>query len=230
MDQLFNFFNLVLLPGIGADGRLLEPQRQAFPNLDVPAWISPEAEETLPAFAARMAGTIKPTRPLILGGVSLGGMVAWEMAHHLRPDALVLISTCRRPTGLRRSLRLLRPLATRLPAAVIEGSKYLAPLAGVRLDRMAPQHKSVLLAMYRDADARFMRWALKAIFQWQPTGPAGVPVYQIHGANDFLMPCRGVEADRVVPGAGHLLNVTHASEVNGFIAQVVANVLSARKD
>ena len=51
-------FQLVLLPGLGADHRLLEPQRQAFPQLVVPAWIPPQKNESLPEYAARMAETV----------------------------------------------------------------------------------------------------------------------------------------------------------------------------
>ena len=36
-----NSHQLLLLPGLGADRRLFEPQRQAFPQLVVPPWIPP---------------------------------------------------------------------------------------------------------------------------------------------------------------------------------------------
>ena len=55
-------FQLILLPGLGADHRLLEPQREEFPQLVVPAWIPPRAKESLPDYAARMAETVKPSR------------------------------------------------------------------------------------------------------------------------------------------------------------------------
>jgi hypothetical protein len=32
-------FQLVLLPGVGADHRLLNPQRTAFPQATIPPWI-----------------------------------------------------------------------------------------------------------------------------------------------------------------------------------------------
>ena len=53
-------FQLILLPGLGADRRLLEPQRREFPQLVVPPWIPPRTDESLPDYAARMAETVKP--------------------------------------------------------------------------------------------------------------------------------------------------------------------------
>ncbi|MFZ1934503.1 MAG: thioesterase domain-containing protein, partial [Thermoguttaceae bacterium] len=78
---------LILLPGLGADHRLLEPQRAAFPQLIVPPWIPPRKHESLPQYAERMAQTVAPPHdvPLVLGGVSFGGMLAYEMARWLKP-------------------------------------------------------------------------------------------------------------------------------------------------
>ena len=38
---------LVLFPGLAADARLFEPQRRAFPQLEVPPWLMPLADERL---------------------------------------------------------------------------------------------------------------------------------------------------------------------------------------
>ena len=103
-------FQLVLFPGLGTDRRLFEPQRSAFPDLWVPPWIVPKRKETLPDYAARMAETIVPRRPTVLGGASFGGMVAYEMARHVEPEAVVLIGSCRSPRSLHPVARGLRPL------------------------------------------------------------------------------------------------------------------------
>src|SRR5687767_14399988 len=54
---------LILLPGMAADGRLFAPQRAAFPQLVVPAWIDPLPRESLRAYAARLARRVDPGRP-----------------------------------------------------------------------------------------------------------------------------------------------------------------------
>ena len=85
--------HFVLLTGLGADERLFNAQRAAFPGLVTPRWIAPWPREGLAEYAERFAAEIPISRPLVLGGCSLGGMVAYEMAHVLRPDALVLIAS-----------------------------------------------------------------------------------------------------------------------------------------
>src|SRR4051812_19762115 len=90
---------LILLPGLGADERMFAPQRATFPRLEVPRWLTPQPRESLPDYARRMAAGIDPSEPLFLGGSSFGGMVALEMARHVRPRAVFLIGSCRAATA-----------------------------------------------------------------------------------------------------------------------------------
>jgi len=46
-------------------------------------------------------------------------------------------------------------------------------------------------------------------------------LFHIHGSADRLIPASRVKATHVVPDAGHLVNVTHAGEVNAFIRRVL---------
>jgi pimeloyl-ACP methyl ester carboxylesterase len=212
-------FQLVLLPGLGADHRLLEPQRQAFPQLVVPPWIPPRARESLPEYAERMADTIKPSGdlPLVLGGVSLGGMLAYEMARHLKPHVVVQIASCRTRHAIRPSWRAGRWLLPLMPTFAWQFAKLLAgPVVRLRV-RIPAARRDLAITMFRESDSRFMDWALRAILNWYPGRPEGVRVLQIHGARDLMIPVRRVSPDEVIPGGGHLINVTHPREVNDFI-------------
>jgi pimeloyl-ACP methyl ester carboxylesterase len=215
-------YQLILLPGVGADHRLLEPQREEFPQLVVPAWIQPVKNESLPEYAARMAATIAPSHdgPLMLGGVSFGGMLAYEMAWHLKPDAVVLIASCRTRQGLRPIYRAGHWLLPLIPVQTWNVAKLLSgPVVRFRLGVPAKQ-KELAIRMFKEMDSRFMHWALQAILRWEPTPLEGVRIFQIHGGRDALIPARRVNADVVIPDGGHMINVSHAREVNAFIRGV----------
>jgi pimeloyl-ACP methyl ester carboxylesterase len=214
-------FQLILLPGLGTDYRLLEPQREAFPTMIVPPWIPPRKNESLPSYAERMAATVSPPRdaPLILGGVSFGGMLAYEMARHLKPKAVVLIASCRTPRSLRPFHLRARRLLPLIPVQAWSVAKLLAGPVMRVMHRRSPARREILVAMFRESDSRFMHWVVQAILNWEPAPLVGVPVFQIHGARDVMIPARRVEADVLLSGGGHLINISHADEVNSFIAK-----------
>lgn len=208
---------LILLPGLGGDHRQFELQKAAFPDLLVPPWIVPGRKETLPDYAARLAGTIPPASPMILGGSSFGGMVAYEMARHLRPDAVVLLGSCRSPEGLGPFLRRLRPIVPFVPVQVLDAAKLVSPLGLAMFSHLNPQQRRLGVTMFRDLDCGFMKWACRAILGWVPSGPPPAPVLQIHGQKDRIMPIRLADPDEVIPDGGHLINLTHPEQVNAFI-------------
>jgi pimeloyl-ACP methyl ester carboxylesterase len=220
-------FQLILLPGLGGDQRQFEPQRTAFPDLLVPPWIVPRKKETLVDYAARLAQTIAPTRPHVLGGSSFGGMVAYEMARHLRPQAVVLIGSCRSPRELRPWLRRLRPLVPWAPAQVFALAQWIAPLGVRTFSRCTPEQQQLCAAMFREMDCGFMKWVCRAILGWAPSGPPPVPVWQIHGQQDRVMPWRLAAADELIADGGHLINLTHAQQVNAFIMKAAVKAAAA---
>lgn len=50
-----------------------------------------------------------------------------------------------------------------------------------------------------------------------------MPIHHVHGDRDRLIPVHRVRPDRVIAGAGHLLNITHPEAVNDFIARAASS-------
>jgi pimeloyl-ACP methyl ester carboxylesterase len=212
---------LVLLPGLGADAALFDPQRAAFPDLEVPAWPDPHPGETLPAFAARVAERVEPGDGLVLGGVSFGGMVALEMARVLRPRAVVLIASCTSGAAIRGPMRVLGRAWCRVPKPLLKGSPAVAPLLAWGFGAETAEGRALMRHFLETRSPAFVQWGLRALLAWAPTVGPGCPVYHVHGGADRLIPASRVSANRVIPGGGLLVNVTHADEVNAFLREVL---------
>ena len=217
-------FQLVLFPGLGADCRQWEPQKLAFPGLMVPPWIPPLHGDTLPTYAARLAETVPCLKPLVLGGSSFGGMLACEMARHLHARAVILVGSCRSPKSFNRGVRSLRPLLCRIPRWGIRISRPLAPLAVQTFRNLKPEFRRLCVTMFQEADPGLVSWAIGAILRWQPTPLAGTPVFHIHGQRDRMIRASIAAPDFLLPDGGHLINLSHAAEVNDFIRNVLASV------
>ena len=217
---------LILLPGLGADERMYAPQAAAFPRLEVPHWLTPEPREPLPDYARRMAAAIDTSGRPFLGGSSFGGMVALEMARHVRPRGVFLIGSCRSAVAsVPLPLRLAGRVAARLPGPALRAIHSINSRFTFPFGDLTPEQHDAMVAMMRDADPRFVQWGGWALARWRGPGELAVPVHQIHGEADRIMPCRRSAADVVVPGAGHLLTVTHPDAVNQFIAERTAFVV-----
>jgi pimeloyl-ACP methyl ester carboxylesterase/N-acetylglutamate synthase-like GNAT family acetyltransferase len=217
---------LVLLPGLGTTGRLFDPQRQAFPALEIPPWLEPEPAETVPAYGKRMAATLGPAGPdLVLGGVSFGGMVAFEMARHVPARVVVLIASGTSPRTLTRMAGGLARAGRRLPPRALPPPRPLWPAVAWGFGARTAEERALVYELIRTSRPGFAKWGLGALIDWQTSGPEPCPVRRIHGVEDRLIGAARVPAEIVIPGAGHLINVTHAADVNAFIRAALDGVV-----
>jgi len=204
---------IILLPGLNGDARIFAPQALAFPSLTIARWIPPAESESLADYARRLAGALDPGCPCLVGGVSFGGIVAMEMARHLHARACVLIASSRDPNGLPKAVRLLRPIAAVVPSTALtwairsgwESATPLAPACARRIARLSPEEMT------------FRRWALQAVLTWRGVRSPACPVLQIHGERDATFAANRSKADVILPGAGHMLTLTHVEQVNEFL-------------
>jgi pimeloyl-ACP methyl ester carboxylesterase len=167
-----------------------------------------------------MAARIAATRPLILGGCSFGGMVAFEMAHSLRPQALVLIGSVAGPRAIPLCLHALSLLSPAIPKMAFRLTQRFIPAMTRVFGIQTADQQALFADMLRDTPAEFLRWACASVSRWKPRTLTGVPIFSIHGTEDYVLPLGGRHVDVVVPGAGHLLPMTNAKEVNEFLLHV----------
>lgn len=213
---------LILIPGLGTDERLFEPQRQAFPDAWTPPWLVPHKDESLIAYAARMAELIDTSKPIVIGGVSLGGMLAYEIARHIKPKAVIQIASCRTRQGVNGFLRAAGHLWPVVPVGALKVAKFVSLPVLKTFGPMSPEHRKLCAKMFSEMDSCFIHWAVSAILKWEPEQLEQVPVFQIHGGRDQIIPAKCVTPDEIIPDGGHLINLTHASTVNAYIREIIA--------
>ena len=209
---------LVLFSGLGISPRLLLPQTTVPARVECPDWIAFDEHESLAQYSRRLAATIDPTGPLYIGGVSLGGMVALEAATVLRPRGVILIAACRSGRSFSRLLKGTLRATTVTPLPVLEAMLHITPLLVRMVGKPDRRRREFLLDLAKTSDVRMTRWGGNAMLNW--TAPScSCPVHHIHGNADRLIPIENVHPDAVIPGGGHVINVTHATAVNAFILE-----------
>jgi pimeloyl-ACP methyl ester carboxylesterase len=216
--------DLLLLPGLGADGRLFQEQAFSLPGrVVIPPWPPLRSGESLGRFARRLAETLPAETPKVVGGASFGGMVAWELAAIVRPKVLVLVGSCRRPESISPSLRVLGRLCSRLPESLFKARPWTSPLLLPKFGHLDPAQRRLFWDMASKAEPAFVRWGCRAILSWQPSDH-DVPCFQLHGSADRIIPVQRVRPTQIVAGAGHLLTLSHSAETTAFLSRVLAEV------
>lgn len=210
--------HLYLLSGMGADERIFRylsfPADYTVHYLD---WLTPNPDETFPAYAVRMAARIEHEH-VTLVGVSFGGMLSLEIARQRPIQKVILISSIKhtgekppylawvRRTGL---LQLLR-----LPDSIIFTRRK--GLVKLFLNaETAEEHE--LLAEYMNKTAYgYLRWGIRMVVNWQNDFiPASL--VHIHGGKDRTFPSKLIKADYIIPTGGHFMVYNRATEINEIL-------------
>ncbi len=219
---------LILLSGMGADQRVFAEQIKALPNLRVPQWLAPQAGESIARYAGRFAAHLNPGVPCFIGGASFGGFVALEMVRHLDALGCFLIGSARSPAGFPPAFRALRNMARVAGAIPFELANLLSQAALLSSGGLLNRHSAALLSQLADSDAAFLRWACRAVLEWDGPAAAGhVPLFQLHGARDLVLPAARAAGAELVPGAGHALSLSHPQAVTAFLARGMQSMLAS---
>jgi pimeloyl-ACP methyl ester carboxylesterase len=219
---------LVFIPGLGADRRLFKYQKKNFKNSITPSWLLPKINESLSQYSRRWSSQLKLKSGCYLIGVSFGGMVALEMARWVKPKAVILIASCRDRSAVPWHLRMAGHI-TYWPIIAKILTRIFPSRSGRFLGAETKEQQDLLIRMLIETPDTFMRWTLHSIQCWNGVKGKEIKVYHIHGERDRLIPIRKVEPDRMVKGGGHLINLTHAKEVNVFIKEHLGRIVGNKK-
>ena len=211
---------LYLLPGTGADARLFDRLDLAdFDTVHVRLPV-PEARESLVDYSARVAADqIDTAGTYYLLGVSLGGMIATELASQLDPEHVVIVASAKTRDELPPGYRLGRYL----PVHYLVGGRtmrWFTKQIQPRFEPMAAPQRDLFIEMLYGKDPRFLRGAVRMMVGWdRREAPANVT--HVHGTLDRTLPYRHVCADVDVVDEGHMLTYSRPELVTRVLAKAV---------
>ena len=220
---------LILFSGMGADESIFASQKLAFPNLIVPEWISPLPKETLGDYCQRIAKEIDPGTPCFVGGASFGGIVALEITRHLDAIACFLIGSVSSPSHLPKRIMMARPMGGWLQFLPIRLLQRSAAASNQIAKRSGAKHLAGISRQFSEADSSVLRWSALQMLRWN-SDYEDVLVRHIHGDRDHVFPIGCVEPDEVVVGGGHVISMTHGSQVNDFLRRQICELADSKSD
>lgn len=195
---------VLIFPGIGSTSAMYHRLGKENSKIQLCDWPKWEGATGLPELAARCIDHFQIDSNSIVGGSSLGGMIASEMAKQVKCRGLILIGSC-----LDFSCIPIRHLTS--TGAWLIKDRWLTLLA----EKMP---KDIVTRSSLLTDPAFVRWALHGMHQWQGVSKSSLnAVKAIHGSLDATIPASKVNADEWILTGGHLIAMTHFRTVSKFI-------------
>lgn len=208
---------LYLLPGVGCDARLFSRLDLTGHEVHHLEWPDFRGTPTLESIARRLSEQVDVHVPHALVGVSMGGMVALELALLSRPRMVVLVSSWTGPWEWPPFVRVSAWLG--LYVLISDATLRAAwPLKRL-IDRRAKDVDALLFDMATRQGGRQLRLGTRAILRWKGSRWNG-PLVRIHGDKDIVTPLR-FPVDHVVHGGQHVMVLTRAAEVSRLIREAL---------
>lgn len=208
------------ISGLAADSRVFKhiqlPGEYEIIFLD---WIDPLKNESLSSYAGRLSQKIDASRPFALVGLSMGGMMAIEIAKRLPPVVTILLSSVPLSAHLpyyfswAGRLRLYKVI----PVGLLKSASILK--RGLTPD--TEEDKKILKQVIKDSNPGFIRWAMQAILSWD-NKDIPQPCWHIHGTKDEILPLKYTNPTHLIQGGNHLMIMSKAAEINGLLAQLLS--------
>lgn len=207
--------NIYLFSGLGADERLFQKLKPVSGYTYVPLpYVHPGKSKTLSEYADLMIEEYKFETPCIFGGVSIGGMIAQEIAQKVKPEKLLLISTLR----YRKEL----PVYFKMGNNKLTKSMLNKPLLdafaaiGDKFTVKSKEGRKLFYEMLRDSKADFLTFGFGVVLGWQPP-VAQVPVIRIHGNRDGIFPLSRIKDAIKIKGGNHFMVYEKGEEIGEIL-------------
>lgn len=207
------------ISGLGADERVF-----AFLNVKNVIekhihWISPEKKENLQDYCKRLIQQIDLSKPVILVGVSFGGIIAQEIAKQISVEKIIIISSVKNPSEFSFQLKMIRffkfyKILQFVPNKHMVWSNLLT--ANYFFSIQNKSEASLLKKIIEDTDMTFSKWAIDKIMTWENTNPPS-SIIHIHGTKDRIFPFKNIKNSLIIQGSGHFMIVNKADEITQLI-------------
>jgi pimeloyl-ACP methyl ester carboxylesterase len=212
---------IYLIPGLGADGRMYTPQLRVLKNAVVLEHQKPLQGETLIQYAKRLCDKVDTSKPFILIGTSLGGIIAIEMARIIHPDRVILISSVKHRGELPGWIRSMKHLRLH---RLLSGDSFVR-FSSANIQRLITKRDTavakLLIDMHASADPDFVSWAINEVVNWGGTDDYPQGIIHIHGTRDRLFPHSRIKNAVHIKGGSHVMGLTQAQDVNAALLQAL---------
>jgi pimeloyl-ACP methyl ester carboxylesterase len=214
-----NEFNYYLIPGMGANHRIYEKFKLENGRVHYLDWVDHRKSATLKDLAVIMAERINTSNNIIIGS-SMGGMMAVELSHIVKPVSTILISAPTKKGQFPAVLKLIEKLKIHRLTSVNTIPK-LYKLANTFMDFKNEDQKEMFFEMLNGLPPEFIHFSVRAVLEWEnQIGPSGKHI-QIIGSEDRLFNPKKMYRPIVLQGGGHFSAFDRGEQISEIINEYI---------
>ena len=209
-----------LMPGLAASTAIFERitlPEDAF-QMHLLEWEIPLDNESLAAYAKRIAAKIKHPNPVLIG-VSFGGILVQEMAQFIDARKVIIISSVRSNLEFPRRMKIAKTTKAYklIPMNLIANIESLAKFSfGEKVNQRLKLYEKFLSVR----DIRYLNWAVEQVILWNRT-VVDEDVIHIHGDMDDVFPIKYIKNCIVVKGGTHIMILNKYKWLNENLASII---------
>lgn len=210
--------NIYVISGLGADERVFFKTNFGNNNVTHIKWLIPYKKETIQDYALRLSAVITTEKPVLIG-LSLGGMIAAEIAKHIAVEKIILISSAKTKAELPWLYKTVGKIGFHklIPAYFFKTANVFTNWA---FSNRTKEDKNMLASIMKDTDLVFLKWSINAIANWQ-NETIHPNTAHIHGTADRILPYRNIKNCITIKAGPHLMVVSKAEEVNAALIKLL---------
>ncbi len=211
---------IYLISGLGADERVFYKLKlQGYQPVFV-KWIMPFRNETVASYSKRLAAQI-PTENPILIGLSFGGMMAIEIAKHIKTHTIILISSAKSKNEIPFYYRVAGVLKLNkiIPTSLLVKSNIIT---NKFFTARTNEDKNIVSAMLKDTNTELLKWSINIIVTLK-NKVVHKNLIHIHGTADRILPIKFIKPDIIIKSGTHLMIMNKADEINFHIVEILKN-------
>jgi hypothetical protein len=214
--------HVYLVPGLGADERLFARLKwDEGTMVNSLKWIEPRDHERIEDYALRMAQQVDTSKPFVLAGVSLGGIISIEMAKHINPHKIIIISSIK--TKKEKPPYFFVGYLFKNTVFISEKRKLMLKiLVRVFFGNMSRRSFNVFRDMLVKTGEKQIKWAQNAIVGWNNTQQFENLVH-IHGTADLVFPTLFLKKYIPIEGGTHYMVISKSREISRLLNDIIKN-------
>ena len=206
---------------MGANSKVFERLKFDDYNLNYIEWIIPYKNESLVEYSKRMAVDIDRSKPVILIGLSFGGIIVQEISKFIDVEKIIIISTVKTRNELPTHYKISSVLSLHklIPSMFFHNTKLMAKtLFGKNNDKIV----IAIERYFTMRDIRYSRWAIDKVVNWKQTEyPKNL--LHLHGTKDSVFPARFISNATFIEGGTHLMIFNKANKLSEHISTFLEN-------